>query len=107
LDARRKEYLETIKTQEKQQNALNTVVDVKQTVTRVTIEGEHTCMLVIRRTGDAGLVKSGIVELELMPILNAPHQCASVTIAMKNIKLVLTYRYLFSRNALRIVTYQN
>jgi len=42
-----------------------------------------------------------------MPILNAPHQCASVTIEMKKIKLLLTYRYLFARNALRIVTHQN
>jgi len=71
------------------------MIEAKQTVTMVTIEGEHTCMLVIRRTCDPAQVKSDIVELELIPILNAPHQCSSVAISIKNLKLVLTYRYLF------------
>jgi hypothetical protein len=49
------------------------VVEIKQTVTRVTIEGEHTCMLVIRKVSDPGSVKPDLFELELIPILNAPH----------------------------------
>lgn len=49
-------------------------VDVKQTVTRVTIEGEHTCMLVIRRTEvSREPARAENVELELLPIVNAPH----------------------------------
>jgi len=83
------------------------VVEVKQTVTRVTIEGEHTCMLVIRKASDPGSVKPDLCELELIPILNAPHQTSPVLISMQNVKLVLTYRYLFQRNAIRIVTHQN
>ena len=56
IDARRKDYLEFIKASVNNQapGIVSTTVDIKQTVTRVTIEGEHTCMLVIRRTEVSG-----------------------------------------------------
>ena len=45
--------------------------------------------------------------MELLPIVNAPHQCGSTFINLREVKLALTYRYLFQRNALRIVTHSN
>ena len=79
-------------------------VEVKQTVTRVTIEGEHTCMIVIRKS-ESDEMKKESVDIELIPILNAPHQFQSIAFGAKDIKLCLTYRYLFQRTALRIVTH--
>lgn len=82
IDARRKDYLEIVKASGNQtQGPYQTAIDVKQTVTRITIEGEHTCMLVIRRIDaiQPGLglqrdaLRSESVELELLPIVNAPH----------------------------------
>lgn len=102
-EARRKDYLEMLKSSA----ALGVIIEAKQTVTSVTIEGEHTCMLLIRRVSDPGSSKLESCELELIPLLNAPHQASPVTITMQNIKLVLTYRYLFQRNAIRLVTHQN
>lgn len=49
----------------------------KQVVTRVTIEGEHTYVLVLRAT-----------RLELLPISNAPHQNAIFTIEYSALQFV-------------------
>lgn len=43
-------------------------------------------------------------EIEVTPILNAPYQLAQVTIAMQDLKAVLSYRYLYERKAIRLVT---
>ena len=66
--------------------------DLKQTVTRVTIEGEHTCVLVCRSN-----------KIELFPILNAPHQTSQITIPYSQILMVRTYRYLQRDTCFRIV----
>ena len=43
-------------------------------------------------------------ELEITPILNAPYQLARVTIPLNDLKLALTYRYMYERRAIRLVT---
>lgn len=43
-------------------------------------------------------------EIEVTPILNAPYQLAQVTISLQDLKAVLTYRYLYERKAIRLVT---
>ena len=69
IDSRRKEYLELARNT-KQNDA---AIELKQTVTRVTIEGEHTYLFVIKRIVDFLEQKQDMFEVELLPILNAPH----------------------------------
>lgn len=69
IDSRRKEYLELARNT-KQNDA---VIELKQTVTRVTIEGEHIYLFVIKRIVDFLEEKQDMYEVELLPILNAPH----------------------------------
>jgi hypothetical protein len=45
---------------------------LKHIVTRVTIEGEHTYLMLVR-AGPGGKPASAGVELELIPMMNAPH----------------------------------
>ena len=69
IDSRRKEYLELARNT-KQNDA---AIELKQTVTRVTIEGEHIYLFVIKRIVDFLEQKQDMYEVELLPILNAPH----------------------------------
>ena len=69
IDSRRKEYLELARNT-KQNDA---AIELKQTVTRVTIEGEHIYLFVIKRIVDFLEQKQDMFEVELLPILNAPH----------------------------------
>ena len=48
--------------------------------------------------------KGTMFAIEITPILNAPYQLARVTIPLQDLKLALTYRYLYERRAIRLVT---
>jgi len=50
IDSRKKEYLEFVKEND---HGVNTAVELKQTATRVTIEGEHVCLFVVRKANVA------------------------------------------------------
>ena len=52
--------------------------------------------------GTAG--KSALYEIQITPILNAPYQLAEVKIPLQELKVALTYRYMYERRAIRIVT---
>ena len=67
---------------------------VKQIVKRVTIEGEHTYLLLVKP-----------LELELLPVMNAPHQTQPIVIRLEEVKFCLEYRYMFEYTGLRIVTF--
>ena len=84
IDSRKKEYLEFAKQNESATNGGG--IEFKQTSTRITIEGEHVCLFVIKRTNqspvdgvfinpalDANQHKP-IFEVQITPILNAPYQ---------------------------------
>ena len=43
-------------------------------------------------------------DIEITPILNAPYQLAQITIPLKDLKAALTYRYMYERRAIRLVT---
>ena len=113
IDSRKKEYLEFAKQNEK---GVAAAIELKQTATRVTIEGEHVCLFVVRRVNappadlaffdTAALVNQTrpAFEIEITPILNAPYQLAQVTLPLQDLKAVLTYRYLFERKAIRLLT---
>ena len=46
-DSRKKEYLEFVKQNER--GTHHSAIEIKQTATRVTIEGEHVCLFLIKR----------------------------------------------------------
>ena len=69
IDSRRKEYLELARNTKK----TDAIIELKQTVNRITIEGEHIYMFVIKRIVDFLEQKEDMYEVELLPILNAPH----------------------------------
>ena len=69
VETRKKEYFEFVKQNEK--NLVSGAYDVKEHVTRITIEGEHVCLFLLKRVGDPN--KSEMYEIEITPILNAPH----------------------------------
>ena len=69
IETRKKEYLEFIKQNEKSQ--INGSYEIKENVTQITIEGEHICLFLLKRVGDPQ--KAEIYEIEITPILNAPH----------------------------------
>ena len=84
IDSRKKEYLEFAKQNE---SATNGGIEFKQTSTRITIEGEHVCLFVIKRTNQSSPVDGvfinpaldanqhkPIFEVQITPILNAPYQ---------------------------------
>ena len=100
IETRKKEYMEFVKQNEK--NLIQGAYEVKEHVTQVTIEGEHICLFLMRRLGDPQ--KSEMFELEITPILNAPHQLNRTTIPLNDLKAVLTYRYMFERRSIRLVT---
>ena len=117
IDSRKKEYLEFVKQNDSQAaNGGRSAIEVKQTATRITIEGEHVCLFLIRRvntpsvpeTTDAATAtaaqQSAMHEIEITPILNAPYQLAQVTIPLQDLKVALTYRYMYERRAIRLVT---
>ena len=43
-------------------------------------------------------------EIEITPIMNAPHQLNRITIPLNDLKAALTYRYMYERRTLRLVT---
>lgn len=47
---------------------------------------------------------NAIYEIQITPILNAPYQLAEVKIPLQDLKVALTYRYMFERRAIRLVT---
>ena len=49
-------------------------------------------------------VNNTLYEIEITPILNAPYQLAQVTIPLQDLKVALTYRYMYERRAIRLVT---
>ena len=61
-DSRKKEYLEFVKQQNERQggasgpsssSSAHSAIEIKQTATRVTIEGEHVCLFLIKRVNAA------------------------------------------------------
>ena len=75
---------------------------IKQVVKRVTVEGEHTCLLLLKHDQRQGFVKDELC-LEIIPIMNAPYQ-KTLQIALDKISMVHVYRYLFQYRSVRIVT---
>ena len=74
---------------------------IKQVVKRVTIEGEHTCLMILKQDQ----TQNEPLCLEILPIMNAPYQSQStLSIPLEQIKIVHIYRYLFQYRSLRIVT---
>jgi len=83
IDSRKKEYLEFVKQNERSQQSV--LIEFNQTATRVTIEGEHVCLFMVKRvatgSGKAGTddnytqtaIKGTMFEIEITPILNAPY----------------------------------
>jgi hypothetical protein len=90
--------------QQKQRGAqLSTqLYKVKQIVKRVTIEGEHTCLMLLKQ--DLSMTNHEPLCLEILPIMNAPYQSQTLNIPLASIRIVHIYRYLFQHKALRIVT---
>ena len=99
IDSRKKEYLEFVKQNERQAAAsASSAIELKQTATRVTIEGDHVCLFLIKRVNAAQDIgqamgsmeqpqmdtraKSTLYEIQITPILNAPYQLAEVKIAL-------------------------
>ena len=62
---------------------------LKQIVRRVTIEGEHSYLLLVKGTDTT------VSMLELVPIVNAPHQTEVIKIYPGDIKFALSYSYMF------------
>ena len=83
-------------------------IEIKQTASRITIEGEHICLFILKRVPIEGEVQDDQpefeFEIEITPILNAPYQLSRVTIPLKDLKVCLTYRYMYERRAIRFVT---
>lgn len=114
IDSRKKEYLEFVKQSERSQQS--SALEFKQTATRITIEGDHICLFMIKRVVTAAsepahqdhfqqaAARSSLYEIDITPILNAPYQLTRVTIPLQDLKLALTYRYLYERRAIRLVT---
>lgn len=75
---------------------------IKQICKRVTMEGEHTCLLLLQH--DQTLLNQEPPFLEILPILNAPYQSQKIQIQLDDIRIVHIYRYLFQYKAVRIVT---
>ena len=100
IETRKKEYMEFAKQAEK--TTITGAYELKEHVTQVTIEGEHTCLFLMKRVGDPQ--KSELYELEITPILNAPHQMNRISVPLTDIKAVMTYRYMFERKSIRIIT---
>lgn len=70
--------------------------ELKYPVQRVTIEGESTNVLLMRHS-----------DLQLMPIINAPPnhiESPTVSIAYKDVRIVLPYSHLGVTSGVRIVT---
>ena len=92
--------MEFVKQNEK--NLIQGAYEIKEHVTQVTVEGEHICLFLMKRVGDPQ--KSEMFELEITPILNAPHQLNRISIPLNDLKAALTYRYMLERKSIRLVT---
>lgn len=75
---------------------------IKQVVKRVTMEGEHTCLMLLQH--DQTMAHARPLSLEIVPIMNAPYQNANLQIELDDIRIVHLYRYMFQYKALRVVT---
>lgn len=83
IDSRKKEYLEFVKQNERSYQSVS--IEFKQTASRVTIEGEHVCLLMVKKVVNGGgktsaednyiqaSAKGTVFEIEITPILNAPY----------------------------------
>ena len=69
VETRKKEYFEFVKQNEK--NQAFGPYEVKEHVSQITIEGEHVCLFLLKKVGTPQ--KSEMLEIEITPILNAPH----------------------------------
>ena len=66
---------------------------------RVTIEGEHTYLLLLKPS-------DSLPELTLQPIFNCPYQSETqITLNLHEIKYALPYRYMYQLKAMRLVTF--
>lgn len=68
----------------------------------MTIEGEHTCLMLLKQ--DQSNSYKEPLAIEIIPVMNAPYQSQTLTIALDRIKIIHAYRYLFQYKAIRIVT---
>lgn len=66
---------------------------MKQIVKRITIEGEHTCLMLLKQ--DLSVSSHEPLSLEILPIMNAPYQGQTLVIPLASIKILHIYRYLF------------
>ena len=66
IDSRKKEYLEFVKQNERQAAAsASSAIEIKQTATRVTIEGDHVCLFLVKRVNaaqDVGQAMGGMEQ---------------------------------------------
>jgi hypothetical protein len=76
---------------------------IKQVVKRITVEGEHLCLLLLKQDQRHGFVKEPLC-LEVIPIMNAPYQRQTIQIPLESIEMAHIYRYLFQYKSVRIVT---
>jgi hypothetical protein len=84
INLRKKRYYDFIQTDSS---------ELKLVVTRVTIEGEHTCVLVARQK-----------RFELMPITNVPHSQPAISLEYADLKYVEPYKCMEQQKSLRLVT---
>ncbi len=95
-----KRYVENEKKRALVRAKQNANVMHKLIVKRLTIEGEHTYLLVIRGTD-----KEGAADLYLEPLVNSPHHPPCLSIQVSHLLYALPYTYLATKDrALRLVT---
>lgn len=100
MESEKKRHIEFLKHTE---NQTGQRLILKNVVRRVTIEGEHTYLMIMREDKEMG--KKQVIELQ--PMINAPHQLSALCIPTELIKFALPYRYLFEYKAIRIVTHNS
>ena len=96
------QYKQSIK-QVKSEKVSSHLYKIKQIVKRITIEGEHTCLM-LQKHDQTMASNSESLCLEIIPIMNAPYQKQTLTLPLSSFKIVHIYRYLFQYKTLRIVT---
>lgn len=85
-----------------QQQISTHLYKIKQFVKRITIEGEHNCLFLLKHDQTVGQPQN--LSIEIIPVMNAPYQVQHIHIPLNQIKIVHVYRYMFQYKAIRIVT---
>ena len=67
------QYKQTIK-QIKSQKVSSHLYKIKQIVKRITVEGEHTCLMLLKHDQSTNNQDLSQLCLEIIPIMNAPYQ---------------------------------